>query len=64
VFKKYKEKGVFSEFLVDVLRNRLDSAMTIEDLLARLDLLYFDETEKAKMFIDIWFQTLNGLELM
>jgi predicted RNA-binding protein associated with RNAse of E/G family len=64
VFKKYKEKGVFSEFLVDVLRNRLDSAMTIEDLLARLDLLYFDETEKAKMFIDIWFQTLNGLEPM
>jgi predicted RNA-binding protein associated with RNAse of E/G family len=64
VFKKYKERGVFSEFLVDVLRNRLDSAMTIEDLLARLDLLYFDETEKAKMFIDIWFQTLNGLELM
>ena len=62
VFKKYKEKGVFSEFLVDVLRNRLDSAMTIKDLLARLDVLYFDETEKAKMFIDIWFQTLNELE--
>lgn len=32
------------------------------DFLARLDVLYFDETEKAKMFIDIWFQTLNELE--
>jgi hypothetical protein len=62
VFKKYKEKGVFTEFLVNVLRNRLDSATTVGDLLARLDVLYFDETEKAKMFIDIWFQTLNELE--
>lgn len=65
LFKKYIEKGLFDEFGIDILISRLNSGMeieTIDDLVHRLDLLYFDDTEKALLYADLLDAILTELD--
>jgi len=65
LFKKYIERGLFDEFGIDILISRLNSSMkikTIDDLVHRLDLLYFDNTEKALLYADLLDDTLTELD--
>ena len=53
------EKGLFDEFGIDILISRLNSGMeirTIDHLVHRLDLLYFDDTEKALLYATYYFK--------
>jgi hypothetical protein len=50
---------------IDVLisRLKLDIEMkTIDHLVHRLDLLYFDDAKKAKQYADLLLEVLNGLD--
>jgi len=65
LFKKYKDKGLFDEFGVDILISRLNSSMeirTIDDLVHRLDLLSFDDTGKALLYADLLNEVLKELD--
>ena len=64
LFKKYIEKGLFDEFGTDILISRLNSGMeirTIDHLVHRLDLLYFDDTKKGKQYAELLLEVLNEL---
>ena len=65
LFKKCMEKGLFDEFGIDILISRLNSGMeirTIDHLVHRLDLLYFDNTEKALLYADLLFQAIKEVD--
>jgi hypothetical protein len=65
LFKKYMERGLFDEFGVDILIYRLNSGMEIkmiDDLVHRLDLLSFNDTEKALLYADLLDKVLKELD--
>ena len=65
LFKKYKDNGLFDEFGVDTLISRLNSGReirTINNLVQRLDLLYFDDAKKAKLYVELLIEVLKELK--
>jgi hypothetical protein len=59
------EKGLFNEFVIDILIPRLNSGIeirTIDHLVHRLDLLYFDDAEKVLLYTDLLFEAVNELD--
>ena len=65
LFKKYKDKGLFDEFGIDILISRLNSSIeirAINHLVHRLDLLAFDSAEKALQYADILDEVLKELD--
>jgi len=65
LFKKYMERGLFDEFGIDILISRLNSGMQIkmiDDLVHRLELLSFGDTEKALLYADLLDEVLKKLD--
>jgi hypothetical protein len=65
LYKKYKEKGVFGSFVVDPLRERLDSnsqTRDIQELFHRIGVLYVDDDDQSEFFRDLWHEALNELD--
>jgi hypothetical protein len=53
LYKKYKERGVFGSFVVDPLRERLDSntqTRDIQELFHRIGVLYIDDEDQSEFF--------------
>lgn len=61
LFKKYIERGLFDEFGIDVFISRLNSR-TIDHLIHRLDLRYFDNADKALQYADLPDEVLRELD--
>ena len=67
LFKKYMDKGLFDEFGIDIMISRLNSSVeikTIDDLVHRLDLLYFDNADKALQYANLLDEVLRELDPM
>ncbi len=65
LFKKYIDRGLFNEFGIDILISRLNSdteIKTIDHLIERLDLVHFDDTKKAKLYVELLLKVLNELD--
>ena len=65
LFKKYMDKGLFDEFGIDIMISRLNSSVeikTIDDLVHRLDLLYFDNADKALQYANLLDEVLRELD--
>lgn len=65
LFKKYMQKGVFTEFLIDVLLYRLTNGkqvMTKDDLFASMDLRSFADPKYAKRHAIMLLDVLKELD--
>ena len=61
------DKGLFDEFGIDIMISRLNSSVeikTIDDLVHRLDLLYFDNADKALQYANLLDEVLRELDPM
>lgn len=64
LFKKYKDKGVFGEFIMDPLRQSLDSnsqTKTMEELHTSLKVFHTSNVEKAKLYLDLWDEAFDEM---
>jgi hypothetical protein len=63
IFKKYKEKGVFGNFVVDRIGEFLASSSHIETMNDVIESISVLRTKmgKAELFIELWQQTWNEL---
>ncbi|MGC2683449.1 MAG: hypothetical protein WA323_16435 [Candidatus Nitrosopolaris sp.] len=63
LFKKFKEKGVFGEFVVDTLKDRINSnapIWTMGDLFESLG-SYEESNSLPKLYYDLWKETMNQM---
>lgn len=66
IFKKYKERGVFGLFVVDPIIGLVNSGSHIEtmtDVIRSIESLHTTEWEKGQLFVDLWQQTWDELEI-
>lgn len=65
LFRKFKEKGLFGDFVVGSLRRRFHSADKTKDEIAlfqRMGVYYIDDEKKSEFFVDLWDETLNEMD--
>ena len=66
IFKKYKENGVFGEFVVEPIIRMLNSGSHIEtmtDVIRSIESLHTSDWGKGQLFVDLWQQTWDELEI-
>jgi hypothetical protein len=64
LFRKFKEKGLFENFVVDSLRRRFHSTAKTKDEIAlfqRMGVYYVDDEKKSESYVDLWDETLNEM---
>jgi hypothetical protein len=62
LFKKFKEKGVYTEFVISTLKDRINSnapIWTMEELLESL--IFTDNTSNPELYRDLWKETMNQI---
>ena len=66
LYTKYMNRGVFGEFVIDVLRARLNNSnvkiMKMKDLFLNLGILHFTDKEKANLYSELWSETMDELD--
>ena len=63
LIEKYRSQGLFEELVVNTLRDRVNEPRWhIDSMLELIDSLSIPNFRNAKLFYDIWLQTLNELE--
>ena len=66
LYAKYRERGVFGEFVIDVLRARLEDSnvkiINMKDLFSNLGILHFTNKKKADLYSELWTETMNELD--
>ena len=63
LIEKYRSQGLFEELVVNTLRDRVnDPTWHIDNMPELIDSLTIPDMRNAKLFYDIWLQTLNELE--
>jgi hypothetical protein len=58
-------QGVFGSFVVDVLREKMESYSKVRDiheLFHRIGVLYIDDPDQSDFFVSLWHETLNELD--
>lgn len=63
LFKKFKEKGVFGEYVVDMLKDRINSnahIWTMRDLFESLS-SYGESNSLPSLYNDLWKETMNQM---
>ncbi len=65
LYTNYRKRGVFGEFVIDVLRARLDNSnvkiMNLKDLFLNLGMLFTDK-ERANLYSELWTKTMDELD--
>lgn len=60
------QRGVFGEFVIDILRARLDNSnvkiMNMKDLFLNLGILHFTDKERANLYSELWTKTMDELD--
>lgn len=63
LIEKYRSQGLFEELVVNTLRDRVNEPRWhIDSLLELIDSISVPDFRNAKLFYEIWLQTLNELE--
>jgi hypothetical protein len=66
LYAKYRNRGVFGEFVIDVLRARLEAPkvkiMNMKDLFLNLGILHVTNKERADLYSELWTETMNELD--
>jgi hypothetical protein len=63
LIEKYRSQGLFEELVVNTLRDRVNEPRWhIDSMLELIDSLSVPNLRNAKLFYDIWLETLNDLE--
>jgi hypothetical protein len=65
LYKKFIDKGVFDDYVVDVLRRRINSDIPIPDiyeLLGCLAIPVIINREKARYYTQLWQETFNEMD--
>ncbi len=65
LYKKFIDRGVFDDFVVDVLRRRINSdnpILDIYELLGCLAIPVITNREKARYFTQLWQETFNEMD--
>jgi hypothetical protein len=64
LYRKFKEMGVFGEFVVDTLKNRINSdapIWTMRELLVSLNFTDEDNTSNPELYRNLWIETTNQM---
>jgi hypothetical protein len=66
LYTKYRQRGVFGEFVIDILRARLNDSnakiMNMKELFLNLGVLHFTDKDKATLHSELWSETMNELD--
>ncbi len=66
LYTKYRQRGVFGEFVIDILRARLNDPnakiMNMKELFLNLGILHFTDKDKAILHSELWSETMNELD--
>ena len=65
LYKKYKARGVFGEFIMDRLRESLESISEITTLgelrYSSLIIFHTNDAAKGRLYLDLWNETFNEM---
>ena len=65
LYKKYKARGVFGEFIMDRLRESLESISEINTLgelrYSSLIIFHTNDAAKGRLYLDLWNETFNEM---
>lgn len=64
LYKKFKEKGVYGEFVIDTLRKRIKSNAPIWSMTELFESLLFtgeDSTSNPQLYRDLWKETMSQM---
>ena len=66
LYTKYRQLGVFGEFVIDILRARLNDSnakiMNMKELFLNLGVMHFTDKDKANLHSELWTETMNELD--
>jgi hypothetical protein len=67
LYERYRNKGVFEHFIIDPLRESIDlhsEITSMQELQSKaLFIFHTKDKEKANIYLDLWDETFNEMEL-